>query len=126
MYRVSPFTYLVQGMLGVAVAHTEVVCAQTELLTFDPPSGQTCGAYMTTYITTYGGYLVDSTANANCEFCSIQSTDVFLSTFGISYGDRWRNFGLMFVYIIFNIAAAIGLYWLARVVSLLVAEWGHR
>ena len=30
----------------------------------------------------------------------------------------WRNYGIMWAYVIFNIFAAFGLYWLARVVSL--------
>ena len=33
----------------------------------------------------------------------------------MSYGNRWRDLGLMVVFIVFNIAAAIGCYWLARV-----------
>lgn len=31
------------------------------------------------------------------------------------YQDRWRNFGIVLIYMVFNIAAAIGFYWLARV-----------
>jgi ATP-binding cassette, subfamily G (WHITE), member 2, PDR len=29
--------------------------------------------------------------------------------------DRWRNFGILWVYIIFNICGALFLYWLTRV-----------
>ena len=32
-----------------------------------------------------------------------------------SYDTRWRNFGILWAFIIFNMFAAIGLYWLARV-----------
>jgi len=117
MYRVSPFTYLIQGMLSIAVGRTTVICSPTELLHFQPPSGQTCSAYMSTYIGSHGGYLQDPSATSDCSFCSIESTDVFLATFQIYYKDRWRNLGLLSVYIFVNIFLAIFLYWLARVVS---------
>jgi ABC-type multidrug transport system permease subunit len=29
--------------------------------------------------------------------------------------DRWRNFGLLFVYVAFNVFGALFLYWLTRV-----------
>ncbi|WWD22190.1 hypothetical protein CI109_106681 [Kwoniella shandongensis] len=115
MNRVSPFTYLVEGMLGSAVANTNVVCSATELLHFDPPSGQTCGAYLQSYIASAGGYLVDSNATDACEFCAIQSTNTFLAGFEIFYSSMWRDFGLMWVFIIFNSVAAVLIYWVARV-----------
>ncbi|KAF4780777.1 ABC-2 type transporter [Colletotrichum scovillei] len=115
MYRVSPFTYIVSGMLSTAVANTEVVCAANEFLHFDPPSGQSCGAFLENYITAAGGYLREPNATTDCQFCTIQDTNVFLASVKSDYNDRWRNFGIAWVYIIFNIFAALGLYWLARV-----------
>jgi len=38
MYRVSPFTYLVEGLLGNGVAHAPVHCADNEFLQFTAPS----------------------------------------------------------------------------------------
>ncbi|WWC68268.1 uncharacterized protein I206_102191 [Kwoniella pini CBS 10737] len=115
MYRVSPFTYLVEGILSVAVANTNVVCSEVEYSVFEPPAGQTCSEYLTAYTSTAGGYLLDENATSNCQFCSLDSTNTFLNNFNISYSHRWRNFGLMWVYIIVNIIAAIGFYWLVRV-----------
>lgn len=117
MYRLSPFTYLVNGMLATALANTEVVCAANELLTFQPPSGQTCAEYMANYISTAGGYLTEATKNAtsDCSFCSISDTNVFLAGVETDYESRWRNFGIMWAFIVFNIFGALGLYWLTRV-----------
>ena len=117
MYRVSPFTYFVEGMLGVAVANTEVECAQIEYLRFSPPDGQTCQEYITPYQSQAGGYLRDPAATTECEFCAIEDTNVFLSSFGISYSNRWRDFGILWAYCVFNICAAIFFYWVFRVVS---------
>lgn len=33
----------------------------------------------------------------------------------MSYSNRWRDFGILFAYIIFNIFMAVFLYWLVRV-----------
>ena len=95
MYRVSPFTYLVSGMLAVGVANTEVVCAANEFLHFDPPSGSTCGRYMEPFISFAGGYVENESATANCSFCPMRNTENFLQRVNASYGNVWRNFGIM-------------------------------
>jgi ABC-type multidrug transport system permease subunit len=117
MYRVSPLTYLVDGMLSVGLANTRVQCSDVEYLHFNPPSGLTCSQYLEPYISTFGGSLSDASANSTsvCEFCTLSDTNDFLLSVSSSYENRWRNFGLMWVYIVFNVMAAIGLYWLARV-----------
>ncbi|GKT50064.1 ZEB2-regulated ABC transporter 1 [Colletotrichum spaethianum] len=115
MYRVSPFTYIVSGMLSTAVANTQVYCASNEFLHFDPPSGETCFQFMNSYMQQAGGYLLDNNATTDCQFCTVQDTNVFLASVKSDYADRWRNFGIAWVYIIINIFAALGLYWLARV-----------
>ncbi|KAB5566147.1 ABC-2 type transporter-domain-containing protein [Coniochaeta sp. 2T2.1] len=115
MYRVSPFTYLVSAMLSTAVANTSVTCADNEYLTFDPPNGDTCMEYLGSYMAAAGGYLVDENAAENCQYCAVKETNTFLASVGSSYDDRWRNFGILWAFIIFNVFAALGLYWLARV-----------
>lgn len=115
MYRVSPFTYMISAMLSVAVANTNVVCAANELVRFDPPPGMTCNSYMTPYIQFAGGYVVNGNATADCEFCPISDTNKFLVGVNAEYGDRWRNFGILWAYIVFNVFGALALYWLVRV-----------
>ncbi|KAJ5658792.1 ABC multidrug transporter C [Penicillium longicatenatum] len=115
MYRVSPFTYLVSAMLSTGVSGTDVVCGSVEYLNFNPPSGETCYQYMSDYMTSYGGYLQFPNATSDCSFCSMKSTDTYLAQVGSYYSDAWRNFGFMWIYIIFNIFMAVFIYWLARV-----------
>ena len=117
MYRVSPFTYLVEGILSTAVANTNVVCGATEYLHFDPPSGQTCGQYLQNFLAYSGGTLQNPDATSDCSMCAIGSTNVFLANFDINYANRWRDFGLLWAYCVVNVFAAIGLYYLVRVVS---------
>lgn len=115
MNRISPFTYFVGGMLSTAVANTVVTCSDIEFLTVNPPSGQTCGDYLNEFITTAGSTLVNPDASSDCQICLLSSTNQFLTAIGAKYSERWRNFGIIFAYIGFNICAAVLIYWLARV-----------
>lgn len=115
MYRVSPFTYLTNGMLATGLANTNVTCSDIEYSTFNPPSGRTCGQYMEAYINQTGGYVLDPNANSQCKFCTASDTNVYLTQLSSEYSTRWRNFGIMWAFIVFNITAALFLYWLARV-----------
>ncbi|KAI0035475.1 ABC-2 type transporter-domain-containing protein [Vararia minispora EC-137] len=115
MYRLSPYTYLIEGLIGQAVGRESVTCSSTEIVQLEPPSGQTCGQYMAQYIAGAGGYVVNSDATSACQFCSISETDQFLyGSFNIQYSNHWRNFGLMWVYVGFNIFAIFALTWLFR------------
>lgn len=62
-----------------------------------------------------GGAVYNANATQDCQFCAITNTNVYLEALSSRYSERWRNFGLMWVYISFNIFAAIFLYWLVRV-----------
>jgi hypothetical protein len=63
----------------------------------------------------FGGYLTDAAATVNCSYCRLTNTNAFLTSASVNPDDAWRNFGLMWVYIFFNLAMAIFLYWLGRV-----------
>ncbi len=115
MYRVSPFTYLVSGMLSTGLANTKVICSSIEYLHLNPPSPLTCGEFLFNYTSLAGGYVLNKEATSDCQFCSIEDTNVFLKSVNSDFSDAWRNFGLLWVYIVVNCFGAIGLYWLARV-----------
>jgi ATP-binding cassette, subfamily G (WHITE), member 2, PDR len=115
MYRISPFTYLVSGVLSTGLANNDVVCADYEYVHFNPPAGQNCSTYLDPYKTLAGGYYLDGGATQDCTFCTFDKTNQFLKQVNVYYSDRWRNFGLIWVYIVFNAAGAVFLYWLARV-----------
>ncbi|KAI7525935.1 hypothetical protein KC331_g17239, partial [Hortaea werneckii] len=48
-------------------------------------------------------------------YCTYDKTNVFLSQVSISYSNSWRDFGILWGYCVFNVAAAIFIYWLGRV-----------
>jgi ATP-binding cassette, subfamily G (WHITE), member 2, PDR len=122
MYRVSPFTYLISAMLSTAVSGASATCSDTELKLINPPGGQTCQEYLGSFLQQAGGTLRNGGATSDCQYCGIETTDSFLSQLSINVDDDWRNFGLMWVYIVFNIAAALALYWLGRMPH----NWGRK
>jgi ATP-binding cassette subfamily G (WHITE) protein 2 (PDR) len=93
MYRLSPFTYLVSGMLSVGLANSSVQCAEREYIIFDPANGSTCQEYTKTYRGNFGGYVNNPTANSACQFCSVDNTNTFLKAISSDYTQAWRNFG---------------------------------
>lgn len=114
MYRVSPLTYLVDGLLSTALANADAICADYEFLKFNAPIKQTCGEYMRPWIEQHGGYLMD-TATSLCSFCQISSTNTFLAAHSSDYEHRWRNSGILWAFITFNIMATFLVYWLVSV-----------
>jgi len=122
MYRLSPYTYLIEGLLGqgdyspvatflcsddsiTALGHQTIRCSDVELVQLNPPSGMSCAQYLDPFISSAGGYLINPDATTACNFCSMSSADQFLASgFNIFYDHAWRNFGLMFAYIIFNVS----------------------
>lgn len=114
MYRVSPFTYMVSGMMATALANAPVTCADNEFLNFAPTDNQTCGTYLASYMAQAGGKLINEDATDTCVYCPLAETNAFLSGVKSNYEDRWFNFGILWVYVAFNIVGALFIYWLVR------------
>ena len=115
MYRVSPFTYWIGGIVSTLVHERPIICSAAEMLVFDPPAGATCVQYLSPIMEQAQGTLMNPDAGEACEYCTVKVADQFLASVDIFWTERWRNFGLMWVYIVFNIAVAIGAYYVFRV-----------
>lgn len=89
----------------IAIGGYDITCADVEYVTVSPPSGQTCGQYLDPFISVAGGYIVDSNATDTCAYCSSRTTDQFLEgSFNIFYSEHWRDFGLLWAYVLFNVS----------------------
>lgn len=115
MYRASPLTYLVSGLLATGLGNLKVECSDNEFLKLNPPAHQTCGEFLSPYDEIFGGLVQNPDDDSECLYCPIQNSNVFLATVSAHYPDRWRNYGILWAYIIFNILASLFVYWLARV-----------
>ncbi|CCM04556.1 uncharacterized protein FIBRA_06737 [Fibroporia radiculosa] len=111
MYRVSPFTYLVE-----AIGRQDITCASQELVTLNPIPGSTCVAYLESFIDTVGGYLVNPDATNACLYCPYRTTDQYmLNAFNIKYSLHWRDTGIVLGTIAFNIFAIYLLTYIFRI-----------
>ncbi|KAG5984504.1 hypothetical protein E4U55_004497 [Claviceps digitariae] len=117
MYRVSPFTYWIGGIVGTELHERPIECSDNELNVFNPPNGTTCGAYLRPFLSKAPGYLKNPEATSQCQYCSVSNADQILYGSNIFWSERLRNFGIMWAYIMFNIFMAILLYYLFRVVK---------
>ena len=62
-----------------------------------------------------GGSIYNPAATSDCEFCTASVADQFLAGVSISYSTRWRDYGIGFAFIFFNIFAAVVFYYMFRV-----------
>ncbi|KAG9253600.1 ABC-2 type transporter-domain-containing protein [Emericellopsis atlantica] len=116
MYRLSPFTYLISAIMSTGLANTAVTCNTNEIVEIFPPNGLSCYEYLYEggYVPQMGGNLLNPNGTSSCDFCPLGSTNEFLARISSSYDNRWRDFGIGMVYIVFNIGASLALYWLVR------------
>ncbi|KAI8160757.1 ZEB2-regulated ABC transporter 1 [Colletotrichum sp. SAR 10_70] len=112
VYRVNPFTYLVEGLLGTGLANAAIHCENNEFLHINPPPGQNCGQYLQPFASQTGGYLADPAAAENCSFCTTSNTNQVLAGVQVEFSNRWRDLGILFAFVFFNAIAALGFYWL--------------
>jgi ATP-binding cassette subfamily G (WHITE) protein 2 (PDR) len=106
---------LVSAIAATGLSGRKVTCSTNELAVMQPPRGMTCGDYLQPYAKVAGGSIYNPSATSNCHYCPMSNADQFLGSVAISYSTRWRNYGIGFAYIVFNIFMAVVLYYLIRV-----------
>jgi len=105
MYHLSPYTYVVEALMGNGLGGQPIICSDVEYATINPPAGSTCSQYMGPYMARAGGYLINPDSTSACQFCSFRDTDQFLDlSFNIKYSNRWRDVGIFVGFIAFNAA----------------------
>ncbi|KAK3692958.1 ABC-2 type transporter-domain-containing protein [Podospora appendiculata] len=126
MYRVSPFTYWIAGIVATVLHERPVECSATETLVFDPPPGMTCRQYLAPMLTAAAeaaGTLQNPDDTAACRYCTLSVADQFLATVDIVWAERWRNWGIIWAFVVFDIAMAVLLYYVFRVRKWSWREW---
>ncbi|KAJ5391521.1 hypothetical protein N7509_007011 [Penicillium cosmopolitanum] len=99
MYRVSPLTYLIAGLTSTGLHGRQIHCSDAEL----------------SYVTAAGGQLYNPEATTSCQYCQLSNADQYLAASNIFYSERWRNFGIGWAYIGFNIFGTVMMYYMFRV-----------
>ncbi|KAF9875080.1 ABC multidrug transporter [Colletotrichum karsti] len=95
LYWLDPFTYLIQGLLEPVSWGVEVECQPNELTHIPLPSNSTCGEYISEFLSSNAGYVVDSANDTSCAYCPYSTGADYMRTMNIndsSYG--WRGVGI--------------------------------
>ncbi|RMZ69232.1 abc drug exporter [Pyrenophora seminiperda CCB06] len=110
MYHVTPFTYLLEAMLGLVVHNVPVVCSQDELALIPPPPNSTCNQYMGAYVKQAGGY-VQTLPDGFCGYCQFATGDQFAVGFNVFERHFWRDSAIFGVYVVFNFVFIYACSW---------------
>lgn len=115
MYPLDPFRYFMEGVISTAMAPLVIKCTSGDLLRFKSPPGVTCGDYVADFLSKAPGYINNpNDVNGLCEYCSFSSGKQFLNTLEWSIDHRWRDFGILFGYLGFNLLISVIFVWLFR------------
>ncbi len=110
VYYESPFTYFLENMMTELFDHRAVICDSNEFALLMPQDEMTCGAYMKDYIKMKGGYLRSDSDRVYCTYCSYASGQEFTNNLHMYFKNHWRNFGIMWAFVIGNIVLMLAAY----------------
>ena len=120
MFMLSPFTWIMEGILGNAIGGVDVLCRPEEMQVIIPPAGQTCDQYLDGFSSPQGdprggiGYY-QQMQNGNCAYCQYRTGDEYLASVELNAANRFRDLGIILAYIVFNTALLFGLFYLFRI-----------
>ena len=97
MYWLSPFKYLLEGMLGLVIHNVPIICDSTELAKLRAPPGQTCQSYLGPYTKQAGGY-VTTLGDGMCGFCQYANGDEFGASFNVYFRYVWRDYAIFWAF----------------------------
>ncbi|OUM54746.1 hypothetical protein BVG19_g4169 [[Candida] boidinii] len=101
--------------LSTALHNREVHCSLVELSYFPPPQGMTCGEYLVDFFQSNPGYVTEPDSTTLCGVCKYSVGDQYLTSIGMSWGNRWRDVGLLFSFTIFDLFMMFLLYYIFRI-----------
>lgn len=103
---------MLESFLALLTNNIPIRCSPEELARFSPPPGQSCSSYAGAYAQQVGGY-VESLAGGQCGFCQFRDGTMFSQVqFNVFPSHIWRNFGIMWGYVVFNFAVVFACTWL--------------
>lgn len=120
VYRVSPYTYLVELLTVLLIHDLPVQCEIMEAAIFRPDhTGISCGDYSLQFVADNGGYITHPESMFLCTYCNYANGDEFLADENMSYDHLWRDFGILCAFVGFNIFAMFFCYYMFSVKKVL-------
>ncbi|CEP18981.1 hypothetical protein [Parasitella parasitica] len=116
MYWLDPYHYFIEGLVTNGLDGVPVVCTENSFIKIKPPPGETCGDYMADFFADGGlGYIANPNSTDYCDYCQYSiGNDYYETNIGWSFSNRWRNFGLLWLYTAFNILLFVIFVYLFR------------
>ncbi|KAG0044244.1 hypothetical protein BGZ83_010503 [Gryganskiella cystojenkinii] len=118
MYWLDPYHYIIEGLVASQLHGIAVSCDSDEFSIFNSPVGQTCGQYAAKFLEHATGYINNPNATENCQYCQYRVGDEFTAGLNMDFGHRWRNMGILCIYLVFNIVMVF--------VSVRFVRWDRR
>ncbi|KAN0061301.1 ATP-binding cassette transporter snq2 [Thecaphora frezii] len=120
MFPLSPFTYLIEGMLGLVLGGKPVRCSASEFNTIIPPAGQSCAAYLSDFTTDLSGPdngkgYFEQAQDGTCRYCMYRYGDDYLRNLTFDADHIYRNIGIIIAFIAFNVFLGFGMFYAFRV-----------
>ncbi|KAJ3512950.1 hypothetical protein NLJ89_g3230 [Agrocybe chaxingu] len=103
LYELDPYTRTLAAMVSTELHGLIIRCKSDEFAVFDPPAGQTCGAWAKPFADVFGGYIDNETATTACRYCQFEVGDEFYLPLNISFSNRWRDAFILFAFFVFNV-----------------------
>ncbi|KAF9544056.1 hypothetical protein EC957_012442 [Mortierella hygrophila] len=103
MYWLDPYHYVIEAITTVQLHNVPVICKNDEFSKFYPPPGQTCGQYASAFMEKATGYINNLNATDFCQYCQYKVGQDFYEPLSMDFDNRWRNLGILCLYICFNI-----------------------
>ncbi|KAF9099132.1 hypothetical protein BGX23_003725 [Mortierella sp. AD031] len=107
MYWLDPYHYVIEGLVAAQLYNVPVICESDEYSIFNPPLGQTCKEYAAEFLKTASGYIHNENATSGCEYCTYSAGQDFYHGLSMDYANRWRNVGIMFIYLAVNVVLVV-------------------
>ncbi|KAJ1731752.1 ATP-binding cassette transporter snq2, partial [Coemansia biformis] len=103
MYFMSPYTFYIEGLITNNLHQMPMHCTLSELMTFTPPSGMTCGEFAGAWAQNANGYIANYLGVKSCHYCPYKLGDEYYARLDWSFVHRWRNFCIIIGFTAFNI-----------------------
>ena len=110
MFHLSPFTYIIEGMLGNVIHDKPVQCTPDEFNVVNPPEGQSCAAYMGKFTSVPSTGYYQESANGTCLYCRMKHAESYLTSIDMNGDNRFKDIGYLIAYIAFNFLLLYGIY----------------
>ncbi|EED18472.1 ATP-binding cassette transporter, putative [Talaromyces stipitatus ATCC 10500] len=114
-YTVSPLYYYNEGVVTDILHDLPIRCQQSEMSTFYPPNGTSCGQYAADSLQTATGYLMNPESLSDCQYCKYRDGQSYYHQYGFDFANRYSDIGIFIGFIALNFTMVIVMTYLLKI-----------